>query len=157
MQGVSEASSGTDQTLKAYEYRHVVTFEETNLVGNVYYVHYLRWQGCCREMFLRDHALEVLPALQNEFCMVTARCSCDYLAELFALDEVVLRMRLVEIVRNRITFGFDYWRCEKGKEHLVASGEQQVACMSRQGKMLVPTAIPEPLLHALQPYSFSER
>ena len=39
-----------------YEIRHTVGFEETNLVGNVYYVNYLRWQGRCREMFLRDHA-----------------------------------------------------------------------------------------------------
>ena len=31
-----------------YEYRHVVGFEETNLVGNVYYVNYVRWQGRCR-------------------------------------------------------------------------------------------------------------
>ena len=28
-----------------YEHRHVVSFEETNLVGNVYYVNYVRWQG----------------------------------------------------------------------------------------------------------------
>ena len=37
---------------KYYEYPHMVGFEETNLVGNVYYVNYLRWQGRCREMFL---------------------------------------------------------------------------------------------------------
>ena len=43
-----------------YEYRHLVGFEETNLVGNVYYVNYLRWQGRCREMFLLEHAPDVL-------------------------------------------------------------------------------------------------
>ena len=37
--------------MRSYEYRHVVAFEETNLVGNVYYVNHLRWQGRCREMF----------------------------------------------------------------------------------------------------------
>jgi len=42
--------------MRSYEYRHVVSFEETNLVGNVYYVNHLRWQGRVREMFLRDHA-----------------------------------------------------------------------------------------------------
>ena len=30
-----------------YEYRHLVGFEETDLVGNVYYVNYVRWQGRC--------------------------------------------------------------------------------------------------------------
>ncbi|NUP02426.1 MAG: acyl-CoA thioesterase, partial [Nonomuraea sp.] len=43
-----------------YEYLHTVGFEETNLVGNVYYVNYLRWQGRCREMFLKERAADVL-------------------------------------------------------------------------------------------------
>ena len=37
--------------MKYYEYRHLVAFEESNLVGNVYYVNHLRWQGRCRELF----------------------------------------------------------------------------------------------------------
>src|SRR5882672_2394132 len=40
---------------RAYEYRHIVGFEETNLVGNVYYVKHVAWQGRVREMFLREH------------------------------------------------------------------------------------------------------
>ena len=39
---------------RVYEYEHVVTFDETNLVGNVYYTNHLRWQGHCRELFLRE-------------------------------------------------------------------------------------------------------
>ena len=50
--------------MRAYEYRHVVGFEETNLIGNVYYVNHVRWQGRCREMFLRDHAQVLLRLLQ---------------------------------------------------------------------------------------------
>ena len=34
--------------MRAFEYRHVVGFEETNLVGNVYYVSHLSWQGRAR-------------------------------------------------------------------------------------------------------------
>ncbi len=41
-----------------YEIRHTVGFEETNLVGNVYYVNYLRWQGRCRETFLKDQGTD---------------------------------------------------------------------------------------------------
>src|ERR1043165_4779399 len=89
------------RVLPAYEYRHVVTFEETNLVGNVYYVNHLRWQGCCREMFLREYAPDTLRALENDLCLVTAHCACDYLAELTAFAEVLLRMRLKRIVQKR--------------------------------------------------------
>ena len=42
--------------MKAYEYHHIVSFQETNLVGNVYYANYVQWQGRCREMFLKDNA-----------------------------------------------------------------------------------------------------
>lgn len=135
--------------MRTYEYRHLVGFEETNLVGNVYYVNHLRWQGRCREMFLREHAPEILEELARDLALATVRCSCDYLAELEAFDEIVLRMRLGGIVQNRITLLFEYWRGEE----LIARGEQVVACMRREGKRAVPTPIPAPLREALKPYS----
>ena len=135
--------------MRAYEYRHRVGFEETNLVGNVYYTNHLSWQGRCREMFLRDHAPEILDELKDGLALATVRCSCDYLRELEAFDEVVIRMRLGEVVQNRITLLFEYWR----GEDLVARGEQQVACMRRQGHETVPTAIPPALREALRPYA----
>jgi enediyne biosynthesis thioesterase len=139
--------------LKAYEHRHVVGFEETNLVGNVYYVNHLRWQGRCREMFLHDHAPEILAELSGDLALATVRCSCDYLAELEAFDEIVVRMRLGGTVQNRITLLFEYWRQNGGGEELVARGEQVVACMRREGGRAVPTPIPAPLREALKPYA----
>jgi enediyne core biosynthesis thioesterase len=141
--------------LKVYEYHHLVGFEETNLVGNVYYVNHLRWQGRCREMFLRDHAPEILGELTRGLALATVRCSCDYLAELEAFDELVIRMRLGGIVQNRITLLFEYWRrtAADGGEELVARGEQVVAAMRREGERTVPTPIPAALREALKPYA----
>jgi enediyne biosynthesis thioesterase len=139
--------------LKAYEYHHVVGFEETNLVGNVYYVNPLRWQGRCREMFLRDNAPEVLKELGRGLALATVRCSCDYLSELTAFDQVIVRMRLGGVVQNRITLVFEYWRQSKTGEELAARGEQVVACMRREGERTVPTAIPVALREALKPYA----
>jgi enediyne biosynthesis thioesterase len=142
--------------LKFYEYRHVVGFEETNLVGNVYYVNPLRWQGRCREMFLRDYAPEVLAELAEGLALATVRISCDYLAELFAFDQVAVRMRLGDVLQNRITLLFEYWRLPGAGaegEELVARGEQVVACMRREGEKTVPTAIPVALRDALKPYT----
>jgi enediyne biosynthesis thioesterase len=139
--------------MRAYEYRHTVGFEETNLVGNVYYTNHVRWQGRCREMFLRDHAPEVLDELARGLHLVTTRVSCEYLSELFALDEVVIRMRLGELTQNRIAMHFEYWRRTDQGEELVARGEQQAACMRQNGKGIVPTPVPEPLREALQIYS----
>lgn len=137
---------------RAYEYRHRVAFEETNLVGNVYYVNHLRWQGRCRELFLLDHAPSVLEDLTRDLSLVTLRCSCEYLAELSAFDEVVVRMRLEGMAQNRLSLGFEYWRVASGAEELVARGEQQVACMRRESGRLVAAQVPEALRQALVPY-----
>jgi enediyne biosynthesis thioesterase len=135
--------------MRTYEFRHIVSFEETNLVGNVYYVNHLRWQGLCREMFIRDHAPSVLTELSKGLLLVTVRCSCEYFAELFAFDEIVVRMRLADITQNRMTMAFDYIRGDE----VVARGEQQIACMRREGSRSVPTPIPSTLREALRGYS----
>jgi enediyne biosynthesis thioesterase len=138
--------------MRTYEYRHVIGFEETNLVGNVYYANHVRWQGRCREMFLHEHAREVLGTLKEGFALVTTRVSCEYLAELSAFDELVIRMRLGEMRQNRITMIFEYWRRTAGGEELVARGEQQVACMQREGERLAPSPVPLALQEALSLY-----
>jgi enediyne core biosynthesis thioesterase len=139
----------------AYEYRHIVGFEETNLVGNVYYVNHVRWQGQAREMFLREHAPDVLAQLSRGLALATLRCSCEYLAELCAFDEIVIRMRLGEVRQNRILMLFEYWRQRGREEELVARGEQEIACMQRQEDGVVPIPIPKSLSHALRPYAAS--
>ena len=139
--------------MRHYEYQHVVSFQETNLGGNVYYTHFLEWQGRCREMFLRDHAPDVIGELSRDLSLATVRCGCEYFAELLVFDEVVVRMRLAELMQNRITLAFEYWRRQVGGEELVARGEQQVACMKREGARLVPTAVPATLREALAAYA----
>jgi enediyne biosynthesis thioesterase len=145
--------------MRTYEYRHVVGFEETNLVGNVYYVNHLRWQGRCREMFLRDHAPEVLQELQRGLALATTRCSCEYFEELAPFDEIVVRMRLGSLQQSRVTMVFEYWRVRAASvgcrpaEELVARGEQQVACMRREGERTVPVAVPTSLREALRLYA----
>jgi enediyne biosynthesis thioesterase len=141
--------------MATYEYRHVVGFEETNLLGNVYFVNHLSWQGRCRELFLREHAPDVLVELKQGLCLVTTRCSCEYLAELSAFDEVVVRMRLGELVQNRMLLEFEYWRRNGDEEELVARGEQQVICMRRDGVHLVAAHLPAQLARALSIYAAS--
>lgn len=138
--------------MREFEIRHVVGFEETNLTGNVYYVNHLRWQGRCRELFLRRHCPSLLDELAAGLALVTTRCSCEYFDELFPFDELVIRMRLGEMVQNRISMRFEYFRVTGGDEQLVARGEQQVACMRREGGKTVPIPVPEPLREALLPF-----
>lgn len=138
--------------MKTYEYQHIVSFEETNLVGNVYYANHVRWQGRCREMFLKDHAPEVLAELSQGLALATVRVSCEYYSELYAFDKVAIRMRLGALTQNRITMLFEYWRITDLGEALVAKGEQQTASMRREGEKIVPTPVPTALKEALELY-----
>jgi enediyne biosynthesis thioesterase len=137
---------------RAYEYRHIVGFEETNLVGNVYYVNHVSWQGRVREMFLRDHAPDIIHELSQGLSLATVRVSCEYLAELMAFDEVLIRMRLGELTQSRITLLFEYWRISASGEELIARGEQQVACLHRDGENLSPIPVPKSLREALRAF-----
>jgi enediyne biosynthesis thioesterase len=135
-----------------YEYRHLVGFEETNLVGNVYYVNYLRWQGRCREMFLRERASDVLAEIRDDLKLFTLKCECEFLAEITAFDELSIRMRLEDLTQTQIGFSFEYVRLRDGFEELVAKGRQRIACMRGPNTDTRPTKVPEALRRALEPY-----
>ena len=137
-----------------FEYRHTVGFEETNFVGNVYYVHYLRWQGHCREMFLRTLAPEVLADVQDDLKLFTLKVDCEFFAELSVFNELSIRMRLVNLAQTQIEFSFDYVRLDAaGGEALIARGRQRVACMRGPNTRTVPCRVPEALTRALAPYT----
>lgn len=138
---------------RAYEMEHLVTFEETNLVGNVYYVNHVRWQGACRERFLEEHCPSLLADLRRGLALATTRCSCTYYAELEAFDRVTLRMTLGSVSQNRVLMRFDYLRGEQ----LVARGEQEIACMWREGEAMRPVSVPNELLAALAGYDAEAR
>lgn len=135
-----------------YEYRHLVGFEETNLVGNVYYVNYMRWQGRCREMFLRDHAPDVLADIRDDLKLFTLKCECEFLTEITAFDELSIRMRLEDLTQTQIGFAFDYVRLRDGLEELVARGRQRIACMRGPNTDTRPTRVPDSLRVALARY-----
>ena len=138
--------------MRAFEYRHRVLFEDTSAAGDVYFTRYLSWQGRCRELFLLEHAPEVIERLGDGLALVTTRCSWERVADTFVGDEIAVRMRLGGLARNLIDLDFEYWRVEGGGEALVARGAQQVACMRRSAGGVGPEPVPEPLAQALEAY-----
>ncbi|MBP2327913.1 enediyne biosynthesis thioesterase [Kibdelosporangium banguiense] len=132
-----------------FEWRHVVAFGETNLVGNVYYAHYVNWQGQCREMFLRETCPEILDELRSGLKMFTLKAECEYLSEITAFDEVTLRLALDELTQTQLAFAFDYLVARDGKLELIARGRQRVVCMRMENGRAVPTRVPAALCQAL--------
>lgn len=140
-------------TTPYYEIRHRVGFEETNLVGNVYYVNFVRWQGRCRELFLLEHAPDVLDEIRADLKLFTLTCACEFLMEITAFDELAIRMRLEDLTQTQVGFAFDYVRLRAGTEELVARGRQRIACMRGPNGATRPSRVPESLVAALAPYA----
>lgn len=137
---------------RTYSYRHRISFEETNLVGNTYFARFISWQGRCREMFLLEHAPGVLADLRRSLRLITLNVSCEYFSELHAFDEVEVRMSLTEQRQHRISLAFDYLLQRSDTQVLAARGKQEIACMREVPCGLVPCALPRELAAALDPY-----
>jgi enediyne biosynthesis thioesterase len=138
---------------RRYSYRHTISFEETNVVGNVYFTRHVSWQGRCRELFLRQYAPDILDDLKRDLRLVTLNVSCEYFAELHALDEVEVRMWLENLRQHRIKLGFDYLLQRGSSEVLVARGFQEIGCMRQTAGGLVPSGVPSRLAAALAEFN----
>lgn len=141
--------------MPAYQFHHVVSFEETSLVGNVYFANYLLWQGHCREKFLHDHAPGVAQELlSGQIALITRRCSCDYKGArgFHALEKVLIEMNLLKFRGGRMTVGFRYLNPAEDMA-LVATGTQEAHCYSNQNGSLVPVPFPVEVVESLMAFA----
>ena len=154
---VANPEVGAQPQQRVFEIRHVVTFEETNVVGNVYFVHHLSWQGRCREMFLRQHAAGSIRELDAQgLSLATSSVAVEYFEELFPFDEVVIRMTLRELTPGSASLIFDYLRQNESSLTLIARGQHTVAVKRKAGNgpeiKSGPAVFPLELYAALKDY-----
>ena len=151
---VHHAASGIKSriTAPAFVWPHTVGFGETNVMGNVYFARHFDWHGACREMFLKTHCPSILDDIAGDLRLVTLNAYAEFLAELFAFDDIELHMRLGFLQQHRIGLRFDVMKKSDGGWSAAASGAQDIACMRLCGRALEPTPIPDGLLKALLPF-----
>jgi enediyne biosynthesis thioesterase len=136
----------------SFVYHHVVSFEETNVVGNVYFTRHIAWQGRCREMFLKQHAPEILTEIARDLRLVTLRVSCEYFEELNAFDEIDVQMSLAHVRQNKLGLNFSYRKIGSASPRTAARGFQEIGCMRHTANGLVPISVPPLLAEALRPF-----
>ena len=136
-----------------YEYRFIPTFEETNLVGNIYFANYVLWQGKCREMFLYEYCPDVIEEINNGLLLITLDLSVQYISQLFAFDKVIMRMTLEAQGESRMMMNFEYFKEEGNQKLLVCKGHQATAAMRERNGQLVPAGFPESMLEVLEQYA----
>lgn len=138
--------------MKRFEYLHVVSFEETNLIGNVYFANFVKWQGVCRERFLQEKAPVVLEDIQNGLALVTLFCSCNYFGELIAFDKVLVCMYLAGVQQNKVKMRFEYFKVGKEGNQLVADGLHEIGFFTRKENNLMPVKVPSYIQNEFSAY-----
>ena len=143
-------NSGSKKTSqRTFEHRFQVSFEETNVVGNVYFANYFVWQGKCREAFLAKYAPRVLEDFAAGHGMITKESSCEFYHESFAFDQLLVRMTLDKINRTSITMNFQYFREGEDLVHL-ATGRQSTIWASPGQKIAM---LPDYLYEVVQRFA----
>ncbi|SES36673.1 enediyne biosynthesis thioesterase [Lentzea xinjiangensis] len=131
---------------KPYEMEKIVTLQDTNAMGNVYFAAFVLWQGECRERCLMQYAPQLQDELRNGLALVTASCSCEYLDDLRLLDLVLVRLVFGPVRLNTVELIFEYHRRSPDGDKLVARGRQVIAVMRHRsgehGGELAPAAWP---------------
>jgi enediyne core biosynthesis thioesterase len=137
----------------AFEYCFTTTFEETNLVGNIYFANYARWQGKCREMFLQEYCPDVIDQVHKGLALITLDLHLRYISQLFAFDKVIMRMSLGSMASSRMMMLFKYYKAIRGGEELVCEGSQAMACMRADaGGRMVAAPIPESIFEVFNQF-----
>jgi enediyne biosynthesis thioesterase len=125
------------------EYRHLVTFGDTNSAGSVYFANYFGWQGEARERLLAQFYPEFAEDLHHGFTMITQTAHLDFFGEAALFDEVLIRLTVTSLTRSRIEFEFEFLR-EKDSR-LLAHGRQAVIWTNQQRR---PSIMPDRLYEA---------
>ena len=147
LDNMNESTAVSNASISYFEYEQLVTFQDTNLVGNVYFSKYFEWQGKCREALLLEHYPEITEDLQQGFGMATEFAHMDYRNEAFLNDKVLCRMHVPELSRTRIAFSFSFYR--KADLLLLAEGQQAIIWINAQHK---PSLMPEKLFNLVNTY-----
>ena len=132
---------------KYYEYHHLVTFDDTNSVGNVYFARFFQWMGSCREVITAEHYPELVTDIKRGFGFATEFAHIDYAQECFLFDKILIKMKVTDLSRTRIEFSFDF--VNEKKNSIIATGKQAVIWVNPQHR---PSIMPDKLYDSIVEY-----
>lgn len=113
-----------------YEYRHHVTFADTNMTDNVYFATYAMWMGKCRDMIMCDHYPKLKDYIKDDFGFATEYLHIDFIQETFLFDEVIVKMTISNLTHTRVEFQCEF--VNAANNALIAKGSQAVVWINPQ-------------------------
>ncbi|MFZ5773166.1 MAG: SDR family NAD(P)-dependent oxidoreductase, partial [Thermodesulfobacteriota bacterium] len=128
------------------------SLEDANLVGNIYFANYYKWQGRTRDNFFKKIAPEFyLGEKGGEWRCI--HCKVNHLNEAMPFDRIVIRMHRNAVYERGLELYFDYFRVKPdGTHQKLAYGVHKAIwhAPTREGAWS-PAALPVPFREALIP------
>ncbi len=108
------------------------SLEDANLVGNIYFDNYTKWQGRLRDLFLFDVAPELYSAGAPRGELMVRRCRVHHIREAMPFDRIHVSMGLRAVHENGVRLEFDYSRINPdGSREKLAFSEQEAVWVTR--------------------------
>lgn len=127
---------------------HLVTYEETNLVGNVYYTNFIKWQGIVRESFLAEHCPSIIDLSKSGLAMATVRIGTKFLNPAFGFDSVRTLMHADWVSGSLVHLSFvTQIKQEDGSFKKACSGFQ-ITSFLRDGQPGIPQIVLDALFNS---------
>ncbi|MEX2962327.1 acyl-CoA thioesterase [Microbulbifer sp. TYP-18] len=141
-----------------FEHSFITTFEQTNVVGNIYFANFVVWQGSCREMFIQEYCPDVLEKINSGLKLITLDVSCQYLDQLYAFDKVVMHMNIGVLGAEKMMLQFRYYKEDNsGERKLVCVGSQGTAAMQEINGKVRAVPFPDSMLDTIDSYDMIEK
>ncbi|WP_027339351.1 acyl-CoA thioesterase [Halonatronum saccharophilum] len=106
--------------MKGSSYEIRVTYQETDMMGVVYYGNYLRWFEIGRTEYLREKGMSYKEFEDRGILLPVLESHCNYHSPARYDDLVTIKTKISKLKRTKIEFDYEIIRSEDGE--LIAIG-----------------------------------
>ncbi len=119
---------------KVYHYETTITIGETDLTGNVYYLHMMKLQAVIRELWVKDNVPDALKQLKNGLGLITRDVSCRFFHSLKLYSEVMVTFQTRRVRHTSVELVFRLYDKDNGR--LCAEGMNMIGFVdSKTGRL----------------------
>jgi acyl-CoA thioesterase FadM len=128
--------------------------EESNLIGNLYYANYFKWQGKVRDRFFHSLAPDLYRGFGSGGEASVLNSRMEFLRDAMPFDRIVVVMSVGAIYERGMALRFEYLASDGngGATRKLAVGEHDLAWVKRG----VAVPLPAPIANALLAKSAGE-
>jgi len=106
--------------MNSFIYKSVVTIGDTNCLGNVYFLNFLKLSGTMRELWLGSAVRNVGQHLAGGLVLITHSVSCDFMKDFFVFDPIRCEMNVRNLKRASAELVFRFYHDHTGALHAEA-------------------------------------